>query len=91
MWGTGLACVPVVHGGLRWLRLMPVHPGSVRSERWKLHLLSLVAQLLDQPGQWGETLLLSAFYYSSRLLISSHCPSLFLVSHRNTSVLSIPP
>lgn len=58
MWGRGLACVSALHGGV-WRRvLLPADPGSVRSEHGELGFLPLVAQLLDQPGRRGETLLL---------------------------------
>lgn len=56
MWGRGLACVSALHGGVRRRVLLPADPGSVCSERGGLGFLPLVAQLLDQPGQRGETL-----------------------------------
>lgn len=55
MWGRGLACVSTLHVGLWWPGLLPADPGPVHPERRKLRVLQLVAQLLDQPGQRGET------------------------------------
>lgn len=55
MWGRGLARVPALHGGVWWLRLLLADSGSVYSECGKLRLLPGVAELLDQPGQRGQT------------------------------------